>query len=68
MAFTTSVLVTPLVPLYRRRIQPGVRGARKISRSEDGDLVLAMDEGEMRRHKPVADQENGGVRQPGRQR
>jgi hypothetical protein len=46
-----------------RRIQLGVRGARKISRSEDGDLVLAMDAGEIRWHKPVVYQEKGGARQ-----
>jgi hypothetical protein len=46
-----------------RRIQLGVRGARKISRSEDGDLVLAMDEGEIRWHKPLAYQMKGGARQ-----
>jgi hypothetical protein len=46
-----------------RRIQLGVRGARKISRIEDGDLVLAMDAGEIRWHKPVAYQEKGGARQ-----
>jgi hypothetical protein len=45
-----------------RRIQLGLRGARKISRSEDGDLVLAMDAGEIRCHKPVVYQEKGGVR------
>src|ERR1019366_7185252 len=46
-----------------RRIHLGVRGARKISRGEDGDLVLAMDEGEIRWHKPVVYQEKGGARQ-----
>ena len=45
-----------------RRIQLGIRGARKISRSEDGDLVLAMDEGEVRWHKPVVYQEKDGAR------
>jgi hypothetical protein len=46
-----------------RRIQLGVRGARKISRSGDGDLVLAMDEGEICWHKPVVYQEKDGARQ-----
>lgn len=48
-----------------RRIQLGIRGARKISRGEDGDLVLAMDDagGEIRWHKPVAYQEKDGARQ-----
>jgi hypothetical protein len=46
-----------------RRIQLGVRGARKISRSEDGDLVLAMDEGEIRWHKPAVYQQKGGAKQ-----
>jgi hypothetical protein len=46
-----------------RRIQLGVCGARKISRSEDGDLVLAMDAGEIRWHKPVVYQETAGARQ-----
>jgi hypothetical protein len=46
-----------------RCIQLGVRGARKISRREDGDLVLAMAEGEIRWHKPVVYQGNDGARQ-----
>jgi len=46
-----------------RRIQLCIRGARKIRRSEDGDLVLAIDAGEIRWHRPVAYQEKGGVRQ-----
>ena len=46
-----------------RRIQLGIRGAKKISRSEDGDLVLAMNEGEIRWHQPVVYQEKDGTRQ-----
>src|SRR5262249_53676405 len=40
------------------RIQFDVRGARRISRSIDGDLVLRVAEGEVRWHAPVAYQED----------
>jgi hypothetical protein len=36
------------------RIQFEVRGAKKISPSEDGDLVVQIDDGEIRWHKPTA--------------
>ena len=44
------------------RVGFDIRGASKISRSADGDLVLAMGEREIRWHKPVVYQESGGVR------
>jgi hypothetical protein len=47
-----------------RRIQFDLRGAKKISRSEDGDLVAQIDDdGEVRWHKPVVYQEKNGARQ-----
>jgi len=44
------------------RIGFDIDGASKISRSADGDLVLGMGEREVRWHKPVVYQEDGGVR------
>ena len=46
-----------------RLIQFDVRGAKRIRRDEGGDLVLKMDEGEIRWHKPVVYQEKDGTRQ-----
>jgi hypothetical protein len=47
------------------RIQFDVRGAKRIRRDEHGDLVLRIEtgEGEIRWHKPVVYQEEGGKRQ-----
>jgi hypothetical protein len=45
------------------RIQFDVRGAEKISRGEDGDLVARIGDGEVRWHKPAVYQEKGGIRQ-----
>jgi Beta-propeller repeat len=45
------------------RIQFDVRGAKTIKRDRAGDLVLSMTGGEVRWHKPVAYQEDGGKRQ-----
>jgi hypothetical protein len=45
------------------RIHIGISGARKTSVDEHGDLVLAMDaQGGIRWHKPVAYQEENGLR------
>jgi hypothetical protein len=44
-------------------IQFDVRGAKKISRRENGDLVAQLDADEMRWHKPVVYQEKDGTRQ-----
>jgi hypothetical protein len=44
------------------RIGFDLQGASKISRSAAGDLVVAMGEKEIRWHKPLAYQEDGGVR------
>jgi len=46
-----------------RRIQFDVRGARKISHDEHGDLVLHFPDGELRWRKPVVYQEKNGSRQ-----
>jgi hypothetical protein len=46
-----------------RRIWLDLRGARSLARDGAGDLVLAMGDGDMRWHKPVAYQEKNGVRQ-----
>jgi hypothetical protein len=40
-----------------------VRGAKRIRRDEHGELVLKMDEGEIRWHTPVVYQEKDGTRQ-----
>jgi len=45
------------------RIQFDVRGARTIRRDANGDLVLTMEESEIRWHKPVVYQEKDGARQ-----
>jgi hypothetical protein len=46
-----------------RRIAFDVRGARRMSLDQHGDLVLKMDEGEIRWHKPTVYQEKNGTRQ-----
>ncbi len=48
-----------------RRIQFDIRGAKRIRRDDDGDLVLKMEmrEDEIRWHKPIAYQEKNGTRQ-----
>ena len=45
-----------------RRIAFDVRGAKRIRRDADGDLVLKMGENEIRWHAPVAYQEKDGAR------
>jgi hypothetical protein len=45
------------------RIAFDVRGAKRIRRDEHGDLVLKLDEGEIRWHKPVVYQVKNGARQ-----
>jgi hypothetical protein len=45
------------------RIKFDVRGAKRIRRDAQGDLVLKMGEGEIRWHKPVVYQEKNGARQ-----
>jgi hypothetical protein len=44
------------------RIQFDVRGANRINIGTDGDLVLDVGERELRCHKPVVYQEDGGTR------
>lgn len=46
-----------------RRIAFDVRGAKRIRRDAQGDLVLKMGSDEIRWHKPVVYQEKDGVRQ-----
>ena len=46
-----------------RRIAFDVRGAKRIRRDAQGDLVLKTTEGEIRWHKPVVYQEKNGTRQ-----
>jgi hypothetical protein len=46
-----------------RHIQFNVRGAKRIHRDAEGDLVLRMGVGEIRWHKPVVYQEKDGTRQ-----
>ena len=45
------------------RIAFDVSGAKRIRRDTDGDLVLKMNAGEIRWHKPVAYQKQNGTRQ-----
>ena len=45
------------------RISFGVRGAKRIRRDGNGDLVLKVGEDEIRWHKPVVYQEKDGARQ-----
>src|SRR5271154_2343849 len=45
-----------------RRIAFDIRGAKRIRRYGQGDLVLTMRAGEIRWHKPVVYQEKGGTR------
>jgi hypothetical protein len=45
------------------RIAFDVRGAKRIRRDNDGDLILDTGEGEIRWHKPVVYQEQDGARQ-----
>jgi hypothetical protein len=45
------------------RIQFDFSGAKRVRRAENGDLLLDMDEGEVRWRKPVVYQENRGSRQ-----
>jgi hypothetical protein len=45
------------------RIQFDIRGASKISKSKDGDLVLHFPDGELRWRKPIVYQERNGERQ-----
>jgi Beta-propeller repeat len=51
-----------------RRIQFKIRGAKRVRLGADGDLVLRMNENEIRLHRPVVYQERDGLRQriPGR--
>jgi hypothetical protein len=46
-----------------RRIAFDIRGAQLIRRDARGDLVLKMDDGEIRWHKPVVYQEKDGTKQ-----
>jgi Bacterial Ig-like domain (group 3)/Beta-propeller repeat len=54
-------IVTPGADPHR--IAFDVRGAKRIRREEEGDLVFKMGEGEIRWHKPVVYQEKDGARQ-----
>lgn len=47
-----------------RAIHLDFAGARSVRLSENGDLVLATDAGEVRQHRPVVYQEINGRRQP----
>jgi hypothetical protein len=46
-----------------RRIEFDVRGAKRIRRDAQGDLVLKVADGEIRWHKPVVYQEKDGARE-----